>query len=206
MNPIVVRQLFPLEVRRLRGVLNGCLADSLYPSSDGVESEVGGIDFIRRKEEQVGGIVHRPEVAGVCHRAAVEHVQRMYGESGIDVDVGQREEVFRAHYVQPRLFLHLTGYAFFARLEHVDEAAGQVERAFGGFFGAAAHQQLAPFVENQGDGGGRGIEVIDETAVGALLRLFVVDPEAGGAAFGAVVELGKRMFHACESFGFGGQR
>lgn len=103
----------------------------------------------------------------------------MYGEAGIDVDVGQGEEIFGLCHLHAGFFSYFAGNAFLTGLGHVDEASGEVQRPFGRLFGAAAHQQLVVLVQYQGDGGGRGVEVVDETAVGALLRLLVMNFEMG---------------------------
>lgn len=103
----------------------------------------------------------------------------MYGEAGIDVNVGQREEIFGFHHLHAGFFFYFAGNTFLTGFSHIDEAAGKVQCPFGRVFGTAAHQKLVLPVQNQGDGGGRRIEVVDETAVGALFRLPVMNLETG---------------------------
>ena len=167
--------------------------ENLQAAADGAEPEFLGTDVLQRHEEEVGGVVHGGVVERVLDLAAEEHVERMDREAGVHVEVGQGEEVVRAYDVEPRLFPHLAGHSLFPRFVQVDEASGQVERTFGGFFGPAAHQQLVPAVDDEGYRGRGGIEIVDKPAVGTLFGLFVVYPEAGRAALGAILELGKGM-------------
>ena len=167
-------------------------ADSL---SDRFQPEIFRAYVGQWHEEGVGCIVHRPEAACVCHLAAEEHIQRVHHKSGVEVEVGKREEVVGALHVQSCFFLHFADDAFLAGLKHVYETARQVQRAFGWLFATATHKQFPAFVEDKGYRGRRGVEVVGESAVGTVFGLAVVYLKARRAALGAKAELGKRVFH-----------
>ena len=60
----------------------------------------------------------------------------------------------------------------------VRESAGQVERAFGRFLSPPACQQFLPFVQDDRDSGCTWVEIVNEAAVFALFRFFVMLHEA----------------------------
>ena len=166
-----------------------------HSPANGIQPELFGTNCLQRHKEKLGGIVHCPEMTGIGNGTAKKHIERVDVKTGIEVDVGQRKEVSCLDDLHTGLFLHFAGNALLPGLRHVDEATRKVEGPLCRFFGTATHQQFVPFVQNQRHRGGRGIEIIDKTTVGAPFRLEIVRLKAGGAALRTVLELRKWMFH-----------
>ena len=111
--------------------------------------------------------------------AAVEHIDGMDEEAGIEVLVGDGEEEFDALDGESGLFEHFTHNALLAGLEAVGEAAGQVEGSLGGVFSPPHDAPLASLVDDEGYGGGRRIEIVGEATSLTVLGLVVVLYETG---------------------------
>ena len=157
----------------------GPLCQQLFDAfSHGCQAEVFRAQFFHGNPQQFGCVVHGMSQATVCHRTAEETIYGMYQKSGIQVSVGQGKQEFRAGYFQPGFFFYFPCHSFLAALETVRESAGQVERAFGRFLSPAADQQFLSFVQDDRDSGCTGVEIVNEAAVFALFRFFVMLHEA----------------------------
>ncbi len=162
--------------------------ETLHALAHGLQPEVGRADVFEGHPEAVGHVVLGMDVRGVGHCAAEKHVEGVDHEAGVFIEVGEGKEVVGADDRESCLLAHFAGHAFFARLLHVDESSRQVECSLGRAFATSAHEQFTSFVEDESHGGRAGIEVVGESAVGAMLGLGIVHLEACRAAHGAMLE------------------
>jgi hypothetical protein len=159
---------------------------TLNTLADRAEPELLGGEFMEWHPETLRRIVTGTQFRGAGHLAAEEEVEGGDGHPGVEVLIGETEEIAGLGYAKACLLEHLAGDAFLGRLSHVGETAGQVERALGRRVLSALHQQFSLVVEDEGHGGPTGVEVIHESAMWATAAFHVIVAEAIVAANWAV--------------------
>ena len=137
---------------------------------------------------QFGGIVVGLGLCIVRDVYLEEHVDGMDNHLGVEVLVGEGEEITDLADGEARLLQYLAAHAVLYGLLHVNETAGQVQRVLGRFLAATGHQQFAFVITDKGGSGRTGVGIIGEAAGLALLALEVVYLKCLAAANGAILK------------------
>jgi len=175
-----------------------CANPSLDSAADASQSEVGGVEAGYVDPEAGRGIIGGVGDGGRRHVDGIEQVERVERHAGIEVEIGEREEIAKVGRGdgEARLLADLATDALLARLLHIDESARKVERAACRFVSAAYDEELAAAVHltrDEGRGGRHRVGIVGEAAVGAVLALDVVDTETAAAAVRAEQEVVEGM-------------
>ena len=147
--------------------------------ADGHQSEVSDAKLVEGHPEAVRHVVLGAQLRAVRNGTAEEEVEGVNHESGVFIEVGDGEAVFGTFDGEPRLFAYLPCDTFLSGLVHVDESPGEVECSFGRVLRPSADEQFSFGVEDEGDRGCAGIEVVGKSAVGTLLGFGIAHLEVG---------------------------
>ena len=119
----------------------------------------------------------------------IEHIDGVDEHIGIQILVGNGKEVSDLGNRESCFFQNLPSHAVFDGLLHINEATGQVQRAFGRFLAAFGNKQFSAFITYKGCRSRTGVGIVGEAAGFALFTFEVVNTECLTAANRAEQEL-----------------
>lgn len=164
-------------------------------AAHGIKSESRHIEVGKRNPTHFGGIVAGDDGAGIGYATAEKGIGRVYRVAGKGIDIRKGKQKFAGRDFGTCFLMHLTQQPFGDAFAGIDKAAGQVERAFGGFAIAHHAEQFVAVVADNGHGGRRGIGIEREAAGRTTLAESVVLAKSRRAAVRTVFKIGQRMIH-----------
>lgn len=166
-----------------------------YATAHGIKPEGRHVEVGKRNPTHFGGIVAGDDGVGIGDVTAKKGIGRVYRVAGKGVDIRKGKQKFAGRDFGTCFLMYLTQQTVGDALAGIDKAAGQVERAFGGFAIAHHAEQLVAVVADNGHGGSRGIGIEREAAGRTTLAESVVLAKPRRAAVRAEFKVGQRMIH-----------